>query len=99
VAAGRRPLGAALEQRQDAAGKPLLQAADPRATHDDGAVAQGQPAGLAVAVAIARLRVHRRAPFGAPPAEQLVDLLLQDLLEELLHALSGKIFQRFPGGD
>src|ERR1700682_4778858 len=91
--------GTPLKQREHATDKALLHTSDPGPLERDRAVAQGELAWLAEAVAVPRLCVYQRTAFGAGATQQLAHFFLQNLLEALLHSFSGEILQCFPGGD
>ena len=55
-------LGLALEQRQHPTDKPLVQVSDAGPAYGDGPTGQGQPSGLAIAIAIPWGRID-----GLPP--------------------------------
>src|SRR5262249_25814350 len=55
-----------------------------------------QPSRLAPAVPIARRRVNRVAPLIPRSAQDAVDLFLQHLLQQPLHALPRECLQAFP---
>lgn len=82
------------EERQDLAAQRLIDVTDPRPSHRHRSRHQRHLAGLAVAIAIAEGVDGPARGFLA--AEQLGDLLLQHRLDEALHLLADKPFQRFP---
>jgi site-specific recombinase XerD len=80
-------LGAALEQRQEAALEALRQPSDSRPPDRDRPGAQRQPARLPQAVAVADRCVDPVTPHVARPPQQFLHLFLQQLLEPRLDAL------------
>src|SRR5712692_5195272 len=69
---------------------------DPRAPHRDRPITQTQPPRLAVAVAITTDRIDPGAPLVPAPAQALLDLVLQHLLQQPLDPLPGERLQRLP---
>src|SRR5690606_1138612 len=88
-------LRTSLEEREHTTLEPLLQPANPRPPHRDRAVRQGQLPRLPVTVAVHPLRAEL-APFRPPSAQQPIDLLLEQPLDESLNLGPGEVLQLFP---
>src|SRR2546426_12072819 len=70
-----------LEQRQQPTLEARLQPPHPRPPHRDRPAHETEPARLPEAVPVARRRVHPLPPLLAPPAQDLLHLLLEQLLD------------------
>ena len=89
-------LGAPLEQRQQLTLEARLQPPHPRPLHRDRPAHQTEPPRLAPPVAVPRRRVHPRPPRIPLPAQDVLDLLLQHLLQPPPDPLPGVRLQRLP---
>lgn len=92
--------GAALEERQHAAHEALLamggsHVAHPGAPDGDGATGEGELTRAAVAVAVTG-RSRLRTALAPGSAEEGLDLLLEEPLDEVLDLLTGVGLERLP---
>jgi hypothetical protein len=89
-------LGAPHEQRQNPTLETLLQAPHPRPPKLDRAGHHRQAPRLAVPIAVPLRHIRCRSPFRPAAAEQLGNLLLQQILNPVLNPTPGKFLQRAP---